>query len=182
MITINLLPWREELRQKRRRQLLMVLGGGLCLVLMGAWMGRIGLVQQDRGLLLKLSALGALHHQATVKREQLETLLAQQAKRLVDLRQQQLWREGFGCQLRWLDRLGSQLPSGCLVDKVSVSDNHLRLVVIARQGLLIKELTGAVASIKEWQQVRVRQVKSDGSKNLIKIEFNAIVHCSDKVK
>lgn len=182
MITINLLPWREELRRKRRRHLLLALGGVVSLILMTAWMGRVWVIQEERGLHQKLLVLSSLQHQRAVNREQLETALAQQAKRLAGLRQQKIWREGFACPLRWLGRLASQLPSGCVVDKVVMRDNQLRLVLMARQGLSIEELIGAVASIKEWQQVRVHRLKSDGQKNLIKMEFNAVVHCGDGVK
>jgi len=182
MITINLLPWREELRRKRRRYRLLALGGGLSLILMIAWVAHVWMLQDCGVLRQRLSVLSSLHHRDAANQEKMAALLSQQVKKLVDLRQQQVWREGFACQLRWLDRLGGQLPIGCLVHKVAVKDNQLLLVVVARQGLLMKELTAAVASIREWQQVRVRQVKSDGQTNLIKIEFNAQVHCSDRVK
>lgn len=177
MININLLPWRENLRRRRRRKKFLgiglVMGLFLGIAVMGHWVveGKSEFLQQQ---------VNALHSSLRLvkrEREELELVLGREEKILRVLRQQRGWREGFACHQRWLRDLGVQLPGECLVETVKVNSERGHLVVVCGRDVEMKNLIHAVSSLRGWSQVGVRQLDAEEKAGLVRVEFNALMLC-----
>jgi Tfp pilus assembly protein PilN len=177
MITINLLPWREMLRRKRR--CLRIVGWALVisLLLIMAVLGRWHLAKCYRQWQPQVSVLRSSLYLAKQQRQALDGEIAQQAKRLQNLQQQQHWRDQFACNLAWLSELANKLPGGVQIEKLSVDEGGVQMVVKVYVGILLNDIMQAMASIELLQKIRVHQLNSKAEQNLINVEIDAIVKC-----
>jgi Tfp pilus assembly protein PilN len=132
-----------------------------------------GLEQLHQRVGLLRSSLRGINHQC----DELGWALEKQEKILFALKQQQVWRQRFACHRRWLSELGAKLPLGVEVEKVALSSGRWQLVLRARRESSLIELTQALTSLEDLQQVSVSQMNSEGEQNVVRIEFNATTKC-----
>jgi Tfp pilus assembly protein PilN len=177
MITITLLPWRDMLRRNRRCLGLVSLYMLISALLIIAVIGRGHLAKCGRQLQPQASVLRSSLYLAKQQRQTLEGELAQHAKCLQDLQQQQHWRDQFACNLAWLSEIASKLPVGVQIEKLSVSEGRVQIVVKAYERLLLNDILHAMESIGLLQQARVGQLNSKAEQNLFYVKIDAIVKC-----
>lgn len=149
MTKINLLPWREQLRAARQRQLLrnfiavLMLAVGAVLVLEGYLQKAVAQQNQRNGFVRK--ELSALNKQMTELRE-LQTHRQQLSERMSIIYQLQDKR---AASARILDQVVRTLPKGVYVTDLKLIDQRLIIEGVAESNKLISRLMRQQAE-SEW--------------------------------
>lgn len=180
MLSINLLPWRENLRRKKRRKKMVKIILVLSLILGGGGIGHC----------LAVARLGSLQKNEFWQRSELNLIRKELAewdlvlerldKKEGEFLEREKWRRGFFCPLSWLDELGVKLPTQCLIEKMTVRSGKWNFVALCDQGVKLKKLLELVGSLENLEQVSVLRLWGDENKDSFHIEMDALIACGKK--
>ncbi|NEV61274.1 PilN domain-containing protein [Thiorhodococcus minor] len=149
MARINLLPWREEARQQRRKDFLTALGLGLVVTLLGAILvhvyfeGRIS-AQQSRNTYLKTQIASLDRKIKEIK--DLEKTKADLLARMDIIQKLQTSRPEI---VRLFDELVSALPAGVYLTKVQQSGSAVVMEGRAQSNARVSAFMGKIER-SEW--------------------------------
>lgn len=177
MIMINLLPWRENLRRKRRRKMLLGIGIALGVIMGFALIGRCYIVNQLNNAERKLADFNAELTKLKKEFEIRDLQWVSQKKILALWEEQKGWRKKFLCQQAWLNDLAHQLPQLCRVEKTEVNSDRWQLVVLCEQEVELQGLTQSIFALPGMSQIKLSQLELDEKKEKMRVEFNAVLNC-----
>jgi type IV pilus assembly protein PilN len=140
MPRINLLPWRNELREQRRNQFFVALGGaavgaGLVILLANITFGKIIGFQQDRNTILQneIDALNIRIEEILSLEDQKEGLLA----RMQIIEQLQRSRPGI---VHVFEELVTTLPAGVYLNSVKQNAQRIEIIGAAESNTRVSAL------------------------------------------
>jgi len=149
MPRINLLPWRNELREQRRNQFFVALGGaavgaGLVVLLANITFGKIIGFQEDRNRILQneIDALNIRIEEILSLEDQKERLLA----RMQIIEQLQRSRPGI---VHVFEELVTSLPDGVYLNSVKQNGQRIEIVGSAESNTRVSALMRNIDG-SEW--------------------------------
>lgn len=174
---INLLPWRENLRRKRRRKIFlgmgMVLGMLVGLAVIGRWCVDIKLKTAQRQLTEFSGELKGLKKEFELR----DLLWVEQKKRMAQWDEQQSWRKEFACQQLWLKNLAIQLPKLCRMEKAEVNSERWQVVIICQQEVELQVLVQSLLGLQGLSQMNISQLEIDEKRGVFSLVSNAVLKC-----
>ncbi len=177
MIIINLLPWRGILRRNKRWQWLWLFSFVIILVIFFDFWWRNFLLSEMQELKVKVEVERSLLRQLEQEDAVLDTILDQQNLQLQAFNRQIHWWTIFTCHRRLLVMLADKLPSGCFVEKIAVSEGHVKCSVMLGSEVLLKDFSRAMAFFTVLENLEIRQVTSGVEGGFVRVEFEALLQC-----
>lgn len=174
---INLLPWRENLRRKRRRKIVLRVGIFFAVLMVLAMIGRGCVESRLKNAQRELSEIS--RELEILKKEfDLRNLLWLDQKKVVsEWEEQQSWRKKFSCQKKWLNELAFQLPTLCRVEKTEVNDERWRLETICQEEVGLRVLVQSILALPGLSQVSISQLEIDEKEKVFRLESRAVLRC-----
>ena len=161
MTSINLLPWREELREERKKEFLALLvfvviaAGGILLMVDRYFNSEINGQQRRNNYLTEQIAV---LDQRLAEIRELRSQKAALTERMAVIQDLQGTRPVI---VRLFDELARSLPEGVYYDRVSRTDEQIRLEGFADSNSRVSELMRSLDASEWFDNSRLQQVTAE---------------------
>jgi len=182
MISINLLPWREELRQEKQKQVMKIIialwvVAGICaFLLVNHWNGRIA-HQNSRNQYL-VSEINKL--KKTIK--EIETLKDKRNAIVDRVEVIQELQSGRTQVVHLFDDLVRKMPEGIFLNSLSKNSSQIKLVGSAQANARVSALMRSLDSSDWFMSPKLQIVKSEEQEGLELSKFNLEIFEEKKVQ
>lgn len=162
MPNINLLPWREDLREERKRQFLVVLCGVVLLGLLIGYAAELRLAGQIQSQQLRnqilTTGIATLDAQVAEIRE-LRTKKSDMLERMDVIKDLQTNRPEI---VRLFDEFARAMPDGAFVESIVVSGQTMTIEGKAESNIRVSSLMRQLNASEKFANPNLTRVNADG--------------------